>query len=538
MKADKKGTVLIVDDEAANLGVLFEHLRQADFKVLAAEDGESALRGISRVIPDIALLDVKLPDIDGFELCRRLKERCKDIPVIFMTSLTDIQGRLRGLDLSAVDYITKPFYPEEVVVRVTKHLMLRNLRKSLQEKNVQLEHEIAERKRVEEELIRSKEAAEAANKAKSTFLANMSHELRTPLNAILGYAQFLQKDPAVTEHQQDRLKIIHKSGEHLLSLINDILDLSKIEAGKIELSSAQFSMTDFLNNIADMFQMRANQKGIGFRYESSPYLPKYIRGDEVRIRQILINLLGNAVKFTDKGSITFGADYRDGRVCFEVRDTGPGISPDEREKIFDPFHQTGSSMKKSEGTGLGLSISKRLTELMGGSLTVKSTPGQGSVFRAELELPSVIPEENISDVKNSSLITGYEGARRKILIVDDIYQNRFLLSDLLISLGFETSEADDGQKAVEKAAELQPDLILMDLFMPDMDGFEAVKIIRKSESEKCQVDSGKCQVLSVKEKDNLNTFHLTHNTFHITHNTLTHKQLSSPFQPERLRIIF
>ena len=612
MKADKKGTVLIVDDEAANLGVLFEHLRQANFKVLAAEDGESALRGISRVMPDIALLDVKLPDIDGFELCRRLKEHCKDIPVIFLTSLTDIQGRLRGLDLSAVDYITKPFYPEEVVARVTKHLMLRNLRKSLQEKNVQLEHEIAERnraeealshaynfaaatidaltahvcvldetgnilrinkawqafaddnspfqgqyfigsnyvnicdgaigenseeantvasgiramiegkntqfsieypcnsptehrwfllritrfydgsalrfvvahenitdrKKTEEELIKTKEAAEAANKAKSAFLANMSHELRTPLNAILGYAQFLQKDPDVTEHQKDRLIIIHKSGDHLLSLINDILDLSKIEAGRIELSAIEFSMPDFLNNISVMFQIRTEQKGIGFRYDVSPRIPKYVRGDEVRIRQIIINLLSNAVKFTDKGSVSFNADYRDGRICFEVRDTGPGISPDESEKIFDPFHQTGSYVKKSEGTGLGLSISKRLTELMGGSLAVESIPGQGAIFRAELQLPSVMPEESIRDAGNSGLITGYEGAKRKILIVDDIEQNRFMLSDLLISLGFEVAEADSGQRASEKAAEFQPDLILMDLFMPGTDGFEATRQIR------------------------------------------------------------
>ncbi len=368
---------------------------------------------------------------------------------------------------------------------------------------------ISEIQKREEKLSYAKEAAEAANKAKSAFLANMSHELRTPLNAILGYAQFLQKDLSVTKHQKDRLQIIHKSGDHLLSLINDILDLSKIEAGRIELSPIEFSMSDFINDINLMFQMRAEQKGIGFYYEISPHLPEYVRGDEVRIRQILINLLGNAVKFTEEGSVTFGADYRDGRICFEVRDTGTGISPDDSEKIFDPFHQTGSYLKKNEGTGLGLSISRKLAELMCGKITVQSTPGQGSVFRAELDLPSVSSAENIIQAKNSDVITGYQGVRRKILIVDDIDQNRTLLSDLLISLGFEVAEADDGQTAVKKAEEFQPDMILMDLFMPGMDGFEAVKRIR---------ESGKCQVLSVKEKDNLNTFHITHNT--LTHQTV------------------
>jgi signal transduction histidine kinase/CheY-like chemotaxis protein len=337
---------------------------------------------------------------------------------------------------------------------------------------------ISEIQKREEKLSYAKEAAEAANQAKSAFLASMSHELRTPLNAILGYAQFLQKDPEITEHQKDRLKIIHKSGDHLLSLINDILDLSKIEAGRIEISSAEFHLPDFLNNINAMFQIRADQKGIEFHYEASPDLPKYVRGDEVRIRQIVINLLSNAVKFTDKGRVNFSADYRDGRICFTVRDTGPGILPGELEKIFDPFHQTGSYMKKHEGTGLGLSISRRLAEIMGGSLTVQSTPGQGSVFRVGLGLQTVISEESISDTKIAHRITGYKGAKRKILITDDIYQNRFLLSDLLTSLGFEVAEAEDGQKALEKAAEFQPDLILMDMFMPGTDGFEATRQIR------------------------------------------------------------
>ena len=370
--------------------------------------------------------------------------------------------------------------------------------------------DITEKKHIEQELIREKaraeersQAAEAANYAKSAFLANMSHELRTPLNAILGYAQFLQKDPDATEIQKERLKVIQKSGEHLLSLINDILDLSKIESGKIDIGSCDFPLPDFLNNIAGMFQLRAYQKGIGFHYQASARLPRYARGDEIRLRQILINILGNAVKFTEKGSVTFKSDYETpppapprngegssppalsgkgdgglGRIYFEIKDTGPGIEVHELEKIFEPFHQTGSYLKKNEGTGLGLSISRKLTELMGGSLTVESGHGEGSIFRIELQLPALDGAKNIPQPESFSAVIGYDGPRRKILIVDDIKLNRLLLSDFLIPLGFAVSEADDGQDAVKKAKKFQPDLILMDLFMPGMDGFDAARQIR------------------------------------------------------------
>ncbi|MFB2969626.1 AAA family ATPase [Aerosakkonema sp. BLCC-F183] len=356
----------------------------------------------------------------------------------------------------------------------------------LKEKNARLEVEIQERQKAEQ-------AAQAASRAKSEFLANMSHELRTPLNGILGYAQILKHEKNLTVPQKDGIGIIKQCGEHLLTLINDILDLSKIEARKMELHPTEFHFPEFLQSIAEICRIRANQKGISFIYEPLSNFPPAVCADEKRLRQVLINLLGNAAKFTEAGGVALKViviryyssaisdDDRElmAKIRFQVEDTGIGMTPDELTKIFLPFEQVGDCSRQTEGTGLGLAISRQLVNMMGSEIKVKSTLGQGSVFWFDLDLPVV---EEWADKRHSSekIIAGFLGEKRKIIVVDDKWQNRSVLVNLLTPVGFTIMEASDGQDCLNKLHDFQPDCIITDLVMPVMDGFELSRQIRKT----------------------------------------------------------
>jgi len=324
----------------------------------------------------------------------------------------------------------------------------------------------------------ARHSAEAANRAKSTFLANMSHELRTPLNGILGYAQILQRDRDLNPRQRQGVDVIQRSGDYLLTLINDVLDLSKIEADRVELYETDFHLGDFLDGIVELFQMRAAQRDIAFIYEPVATVPMGVHADEKRLRQILINLLSNAVKFTDHGGVTLRVGKVGERVRFEVEDTGVGIDATELEQIFQPFRQVGDQDHRAEGAGLGLSITQKLVDMMGGEIRVTSKLGKGSVFTVDLPLTEVSdlvrPRET-----NAPVIAGFEGPPRKILVIDDKWENRSVMVSLLQPLGFEIVEAENGAVGVEKARRVHPDLVISDLVMPVMDGFEAVRQIRQ-----------------------------------------------------------
>jgi signal transduction histidine kinase len=493
---ENKGNILIVDDTPENLQVLSATLCDRGYKVRGVINGKMAIRAAKYGSPDLILLDIKMPEMNGYDVCGQLKSepQTSEIPVIFISALDEVLDKVKAFQIGGVDYITKPFQVEEVLARVEHQLTIKRLQKELIARNTQLQQEIVERKKAEE-------AAAAASKAKSQFVANMSHELRTPLNAILGFTQVMSRDSSLSHENIENLRIINRSGQHLLELVNDVLDLSKIEAGIVTLDESSFDLYQLLDSLEEMFQIKAETKNLQLKFSVESQVPQYIKTDEKKLRVCLINLVGNSIKFTEHGGeilLNVGLKNTSSEVTeseidsqststeqclisFEVQDTGVGIAVAEIDTLFNAFVQTEAGRKAADGTGLGLTITKKYVQIMGGNIGVSSILGEGTTFKFHIKISPAASSE--VSIRRLQRVLGLEAEQPvyRILAVDDNTENRLLLMKMLQPIGFEVREAENGRQAIEIWESWQPDLIWLDTRMPVMNGFEAVIEIRAKE---------------------------------------------------------
>jgi signal transduction histidine kinase len=487
-KPADRPAILIVDDTPTNIQLLAEVLHD-NYRLKVATSGETALGIVldpaSR--PDLILLDIMMPGMDGYEVCRRLKQdpATRGIPVIFVTAKDDVVDEELGLRLGAVDYLTKPVKVSILLQRVGNLLEREQLRKEVETQRDLLEARVAERTLA---LSIAKEAAEAANRAKSVFLANMSHELRTPMNGILGMTELLRR--RVTDPKAlDQLGKVTHSAQRLLGIINDILDISKIEAERMTLEKVDFKFGLVLENLMSLLGLKLAEKGLQAFIDVAPEIAAMMcQGDPLRLGQILLNLAGNAVKFTERGSINLRVRLLEESAAavllrIEVQDSGIGITPEDQKRLFTAFEQADGSMtRKYGGTGLGLAISKRLVQMMGGEIGVESLSGQGSTFWFTVRLGkatdgAVLPAPTFaSDTPAIQIISRYPGAR--ILLAEDEPINQEVSRGLLEEVGLAVDLAEDGREALALAQQNRYDLILMDMQMPNLNGVDATRAIR------------------------------------------------------------